>query len=483
MLHLKNLIPGLLLLGLPFSSHATKTILCGQFKYKPQKTATLLYYASPIDAIEHAYTKVESDVNANGSFKLELDVDKPTLINLMNGSDWVFYRKFINPGDSLHFDFDSTNTNVEGIGENGIGGMFQYDANTDTKEHSEANHNSFVSLTDAEFAKYWDAITDGGLAFYNKYFAEHPAPAQYVAAVKAELEYNSMIQMVQFGWRAKNGNPDFLNKPEYMRCLNKYAYNDSNALVSNDYLFFIDQLTWYLPQPMGGRSAQKIEFYQWLRLRDSVAKHHFAGKVYDVALYGILYDAINNVNTSKGRASFDTTYAKTATLVDELGRDFHDKSLLVRINEKLKVTREEGKPAPDFIGTTLDGKKVRLSDFKGKVVYVDFWSTNCPPCVAELPYIKRLQEKYKGEDVVFLYFSFDHSAEVLKHFIKEKNFTGVHVNDPKEFASDAAIKYHINSIPRHIIVDKNGILVNSDAPRPSSQPEQILDKALGKSVE
>lgn len=102
------------------------------------------------------------------------------------------------------------------------------------------------------------------------------------------------------------------------------------------------------------------------------------------------------------------------------------------------------------------------------------------PCMLELPYIKKLQKRYKGEDIVFLYYSFDNSMEALKSFIKKRDFEGLHINDPKGLASDVAMKYHITGIPRHIIVDKNGFLVSSDAPRPSSYPEEILDKLLGK---
>ncbi len=124
------------------------------------------------------------------------------------------------------------------------------------------------------------------------------------------------------------------------------------------------------------------------------------------------------------------------------------------------------------------GKQVRLSDFKGTVVYLDFWATNCAPCVAEIPDAKKLSERFKGKDVVFIYVSLDHSDEKLKQFLNKNSFNGIQLNAPQGFASDVANLYEINAIPHYFLIDKAGNIVNADAPRPSSNPDKIIEKLV-----
>lgn len=95
-------------------------------------------------------------------------------------------------------------------------------------------------------------------------------------------------------------------------------------------------------------------------------------------------------------------------------------------------TLESGLEVPSFPSTTpvdydwtvkcLDGQNLKMVDVKGKVVFLNFWATWCPPCVAEMPSIQRLYEKLKDEGVVFACISNEETSKVSR-FIKEKGFT------------------------------------------------------------
>lgn len=170
-------------------------------------------------------------------------------------------------------------------------------------------------------------------------------------------------------------------------------------------------------------------------------------------------------------------------------RNFHAQYPSSRYKQTLDSQFEEwgalsaGKPAPDFAATLSDGNPFKLSDLKGKVVYIDIWATWCGPCRAEFPYTKDIKKHYQNNnDIVFLYVSVDEEKETWLKYLKENpDFTGVQVNDPGNFDSAIAKTYKVNGIPRYMIIDRDGKIFSNDAKRPSSGEELIaqLDQALG----
>lgn len=129
-----------------------------------------------------------------------------------------------------------------------------------------------------------------------------------------------------------------------------------------------------------------------------------------------------------------------------------------------------GVKAPEFTLKDNTGKQVSLSDFKGKVVYMDIWASWCAPCLMQMNKAKELKEHFKNnKDVVFLYVSIDGSEEKWKNTIQKKNLQGVHLlsRDGKE--SDITGKYNIQAIPRFILIDKNGNVVDDNAKAPSNK--------------
>jgi hypothetical protein len=97
-----------------------------------------------------------------------------------------------------------------------------------------------------------------------------------------------------------------------------------------------------------------------------------------------------------------------------------------------------------------------------------------------MQYILARQQKYAGKDVVFLYVSFDRSSELMSRLLKDRSIYGTQLIDSKGFGSDAALKYNIGGIPRYLVVDKDGLLISADAPRPSMHPDDLLGRLLSK---
>lgn len=138
-----------------------------------------------------------------------------------------------------------------------------------------------------------------------------------------------------------------------------------------------------------------------------------------------------------------------------------------------------GNLAPNFTYASLAGDTLSLSDFKGKLVYVDVWATWCGPCVGEQPAMKKLQERFKNEeDVLFLAVSIDSTPDPWKKMVEERALGGVHLYAPGAWGASIIDDYMIDGIPRFILVGKDGNIVDVDAARPSGdigdQIEQLL---------
>ncbi len=117
--------------------------------------------------------------------------------------------------------------------------------------------------------------------------------------------------------------------------------------------------------------------------------------------------------------------------------------------------------------------------FYGKVVYVDFWATWCRPCLEEIPNAKLLQSKYQDKDIVFLTFCCNSKLEDWKNIIVESQLNGEHHllnNDQCYFLKEA---YLLTSFPRYLIFNKQGKLVDAEAPRPRDpRLENILNQLI-----
>jgi thiol-disulfide isomerase/thioredoxin len=145
---------------------------------------------------------------------------------------------------------------------------------------------------------------------------------------------------------------------------------------------------------------------------------------------------------------------------------------------------EKGPGVTGFIPSYEDvhGNLISAAEFKGKVMYVYIWATWCAPCLAQIPDKKRLKELYDGsDDLVIIGVSIDAQKDLQKwrDFVKERDLGGIQVHGNIEGPYNISKLYHVTGIPRFLLFDKEGKIVSTDAPRPSS-PELIplLNKLL-----
>lgn len=114
---------------------------------------------------------------------------------------------------------------------------------------------------------------------------------------------------------------------------------------------------------------------------------------------------------------------------------------------------QAGSMAPDFTLKNLKGKPVTLSQYRGKVVFLNFWATWCPPCRAEMPAMERLNEVYAGRDFVILAVNVEEDVAAVKTFLKEHPHSFTVLLDPEARAQNL---YGVYRFPETFLIDKRG---------------------------
>lgn len=122
--------------------------------------------------------------------------------------------------------------------------------------------------------------------------------------------------------------------------------------------------------------------------------------------------------------------------------------------------------APDFSLSDREGRAVALSDFKGKLVYMDIWATWCGPCRQQFPALRAIEEKYKNKGIVFLSISVDpdHLKPQWEKMIDEEQLKGVQLFAGKTSGFDEA--YGVEFIPRFLLISPQGDILMDQAPFP-----------------
>ena len=139
-----------------------------------------------------------------------------------------------------------------------------------------------------------------------------------------------------------------------------------------------------------------------------------------------------------------------------------------------------GQQAPDFSIKDQSGKQIKLSDYRGKVVFLNIWGTWCLPCIQEMPEMETLYQAYKDRKFQMLAISIDNDWKEVNEFYKEKNLTLPSFLDP---GRQIASLYKVYKYPETFLIDANGYVVKHTwqehwaDPRVMTTVENLIRKA------
>ena len=114
-----------------------------------------------------------------------------------------------------------------------------------------------------------------------------------------------------------------------------------------------------------------------------------------------------------------------------------------------------GSPAPDFTLQTVDGTPLRLSDLKGKPVFMNFWATWCVPCREEMPAMQELYEQYRDRGLVILAVNMEEDQARVQRWIDQGGFTYTFVLDSE---GQQLKRYNVNAAPTSYFIGRDGVI-------------------------
>ncbi|WP_264738245.1 TlpA disulfide reductase family protein [Cytobacillus firmus] len=152
----------------------------------------------------------------------------------------------------------------------------------------------------------------------------------------------------------------------------------------------------------------------------------------------------------------DKTILKEKGVVEQAGQmQKYDK---MEDPEALPVGLEKGNLAPDFELSDMEGNPVKLSDYRGKAVLLNFWASWCPPCRAEMPHMEKLYNKYKDENFDILAVNLTNTEKNsgdAEKFVKELGLT---FTIPMDVKGEAGSDYNIMAYPTSYFIDSDGVI-------------------------
>ncbi len=249
--------------------------------------------------------------------------------------------------------------------------------------------------------------------------------------------------------------------------------------IKADFFEFLDEV------PLQGESLGNYYYREFLK---AYLCHRYISGEDTGNPYAGQYDLATKIFTGKPLAFIQSdmiTRGFRANEVEALQRkywDFTDHNDYPQFNNKVVdvyyniMKYAEGSLAPDFTLADQNGQAVSLSDYKGKVIYLNFWASWCKPCMTKMAQIRSIQAKLESEGVIFLNVSLDRQKDTWLNTLSSKGIGGVNVMANGDIESNVARSYQIKVLPLYYIIDRNGYFASKPKEHDLIEIESLLSR-------
>ena len=435
------------------------------------------------DVLEDRINKV-SQIDSKGKFSFSLTRPYAQSGMLLVGDN--LYSFFVAPGDSLYFEINYAKDEINFKGSHA---QFNYQLVSyykfinDSQDDFDIRDSILRTSEPMEYKAYINKKAAYFARILSDFFKENKCNDEFIAWSSAERKYWLMTELMRYRWLHPYKNKVqrdsfFLTIPkEYFSFLEDPQLIERSGLQTQFFYYFLGEYYSYrLSDIMPKDSTAKMsELYKSgnelasFQMRASQLYTKEPSFTQDLLLARFYQQVLEEGRTT----AFDS-------LVKEHPIDEENLSQLLQLKyEQVKeLGKRSGKASSIHFNKGLENVAQGIIDtlvkqHAGKVLYIDFWAPWCGPCMAEVPYAKRLKEQINTEKVAFIYLGVQCGQDSWETTILKKEMEGEHYLLSDEQYKLLAKQFEIKEIPRYLIVDTEGKVVDSKAPKPRESKDLL----------
>ncbi len=454
----------LILAGCKQKSHVEKFVSVAGKIVNPENDLITLNPSHAPDDIDTVF------LDSDGNFLFKKNLPRPDFYELDYNN--LTYPLYLEPGFELEITLqpESKDSSFTVSGKGAEYQIFLHRAEILDNKYIQS-YQSLFSMNENEFLNHLEKLDASRKHLLDSFVQNTNNPSSFfVNTIKNNniysLAYYKLLYPRYYSYYS--GNKEFTPSEKYYDFIKELNLNDS-SLVDNYY--FNRFATAYI-ENNASRLFEIDSSYQemengWTLAELKVIDSLFTDRtIKEKMVYKITYDQIKYF----GVKEIEGIMAKARKSISN--------DSLLNVLDKMIAEWDKiapGKVAPDFQYYDIDSAIHALSDFKGKYVYIDVWATWCGPCIREIPYLQKLEEQFKDKNIQFISVSVDENYDNWKKMVVEKELGGLQLYSGG-WQSDIATNYLIHSIPRFILIDTEGKIIDNNAQRPSGDIASILEK-------
>ena len=460
----------LLIILIPGSLSAQKTLTIKGNIQNPAEPVIMLHVPDPALPASPREMLIDT-LNARGEFAIALSISKPVFALLQH--ERFFTDVYLEPGKDLAISLNTENPgeSLKFKGPNAVENQF-LSHYLIKFERDNPRLKIMKSSQPKEFMIYAAEQRKEKEEFLTNYSTS--LPANFYNLMKQKIAYEWGTDLLTYPWAYGQ-----LNNTEEPELTSDYFSYELVLPLSNplalDLLNYQDYV-FHKTQDLFDRSLKKqgttIEGKDYINRMYAFAESILKGEILEYYHYKFLFEGMSR----DGLNNYIDAYQK---FIASSSNKAYKNSLAAEYQRLFPLIT--GSKAPDFQLKTIDGNVISLEKLKGQVVFIDFWASWCGPCLKESPFAKKLKDHFKNQPgVAFVYISLDEDESSWKAMVKKQGLEGIHLYSPG-MNSQLAQAYAILEIPRYVLIDKKGNIVEANMTRPSDPAtikriEAVLNK-------
>lgn len=429
-----------------------KAVIVGSITAPLSDHIELITYPNPLLSEE-----VKTEVPLTGkTFRIEVPVQHAMVAELQHGEEVA--QVYLEPGFELELKTSGKSflksLKYKGKGANENNCLARYTLRFEEEEEYQALPDN-VKLPEKGFIEFLDYRRADQLSNFEKYASKYELTPNFQAFLQAEIDYSYALDILNYHPMRQQMLQVLLSKPsaDFYGYLFNLDLDNPENLISPSFLSFLRSYTTYFARESGYTEKSPAYF----KVRYDVAEQELQGQVRLVAQAQVLKQSIQ-----QGHLKYTT----------QLLHNFKQKSTDHAANAYLEKLYSEnstlvaGGLAPDLKLTTLSGEDVSISDFRGNLIYVNFWRSDCGLCHVELPHLQRLTSKLGNHRVVFLNVAVGDNEEQWRQLVQKKELQGEQTL-AKATPAEVATQFGLKEVPAYLLLDEEGRFISLKARRPS----------------